>query len=159
MTLTSIWDYLRQKTRDSVLAGFQDALDVAEQNGQGQDAHQAARKLQALLTTTPAIESGNSQAEPTEQGSATGRTGPTGGAARAQLRPAASVDDLIDAELDGNSPSASANGRLHVKPATPARGATPAKNAATAKGAASANGTQPHPARRKRGRPRKDQVQ
>jgi hypothetical protein len=45
----SIWEYLRQRARDAVLAGFQDALDVAEQGDTEGSQHDAARRLVARL--------------------------------------------------------------------------------------------------------------
>ena len=56
MPLVSIWDYLRQRTRDAVLAGFQDALEVAEQNDQGGSEYEAARKLRHRLAAMAARE-------------------------------------------------------------------------------------------------------
>ena len=49
----SIWEYLRQRTRDAVLAGFQDALDVAEQDDTEGSQHDAARRLVAKLSAEP----------------------------------------------------------------------------------------------------------
>lgn len=45
----SIWEYLRERTRDAVLAGFQDALDIAEQDDTEGSQHAAARRLGARL--------------------------------------------------------------------------------------------------------------
>ena len=45
----SIWEYLRERTRDAVLAGFQDALDIAEQGDTNGSQHAAARQLTARL--------------------------------------------------------------------------------------------------------------
>src|SRR6516165_5497718 len=48
----SIWEYLRQRTRDAVLAGIQDALDVAEQGDTEGSQHDAARRLVAKLAAS-----------------------------------------------------------------------------------------------------------
>jgi len=49
----SIWEYLRQRTRDAVLAGFQDALDIAEQAGTEGSQHDAAKRLVSKLAGSP----------------------------------------------------------------------------------------------------------
>jgi hypothetical protein len=46
----SIWEYLRERTRDSVLAGFQDALDIVEQGDTNGSQHDAARRLASKLS-------------------------------------------------------------------------------------------------------------
>src|SRR5512135_2806668 len=45
----SIWEYLRERTRDAVLAGFQDALDVAEQGDTNGRQHAAATRFRDRL--------------------------------------------------------------------------------------------------------------
>ena len=45
----SLWDYLRERTRDAVLAGFQDALDIVEQDDTEASQHATARRLSAKL--------------------------------------------------------------------------------------------------------------
>lgn len=45
----SIWEYLRERTRDAVLAGFQDALDIAEQGDTEGSQHAAANRLRQRL--------------------------------------------------------------------------------------------------------------
>ncbi len=50
----SVWEYLRARTRDAVLAGIQDALDVAEQGDTNGSQHDAANKLVAKLSATEA---------------------------------------------------------------------------------------------------------
>jgi hypothetical protein len=136
MPLLSIWDYLRQKTRDSVLAGFQEALDVVEQNDDGEANHRAADNLQHRLATAAVLEARprSSLSGPMEQGSSRTAVGTTAVGTTADRRSAAepepsSVDLTIDAALDGSSPSPNVNGQAS------------------------------HPSRRKRGRPRKDQTQ
>jgi hypothetical protein len=123
MPLVSIWDYLRQRTRDAVLAGFEDALEVAEPNGQASSEYEAARKLRHRLEAVSVLEASAQTALPPvvvadRQGSSA--------AGAAVVR---TVDDLIDARLNGA-----------VAPAVPPP----------------VSGSQPHPARRKRGRPPKD---
>jgi len=49
----SIWEYLRQRTRDAVLAGFQDALDIAEQADTEGSQHEAAKRLVSKLAGSP----------------------------------------------------------------------------------------------------------
>ena len=49
----SIWEYLRQRTRDAVLAGFQDALDIAEQADTEGSQHDAAKRLVSKLAGSP----------------------------------------------------------------------------------------------------------
>jgi hypothetical protein len=46
----SIWDYLRQRTRDAVLAGIEDALDIAEQGQTSGEDQRAAARLTARLS-------------------------------------------------------------------------------------------------------------
>lgn len=41
----SIWEYLRARTRDAVLAGFNDALDIVEQGDSNGSQHVAATQL------------------------------------------------------------------------------------------------------------------
>ena len=50
----SVWEYLRARTRDAVLAGIQDALDVAEQGDTNGSQSDAANKLVAKLSATEA---------------------------------------------------------------------------------------------------------
>ena len=45
----SIWEYLRERTRDAVLAGIQDALDIAEEGDAAGGQHQAAKRLWSRL--------------------------------------------------------------------------------------------------------------
>lgn len=46
----SLWEYLRDRTRDAVLAGFQDAMDIAEQGDTNGSQHAAARQLTTRLS-------------------------------------------------------------------------------------------------------------
>ena len=45
----SIWEYLRARTRDAVLAGFNDALDLVEQGDSNGSQHAAATQLVARM--------------------------------------------------------------------------------------------------------------
>lgn len=45
----SIWEYLRARTRDAVLAGFNDALDLVEQGDTNGSQHLAATQLVARM--------------------------------------------------------------------------------------------------------------
>ena len=45
----SIWEYLRARTRDAVLAGFNDALDLVEQGDSNGSQHVAATQLVARM--------------------------------------------------------------------------------------------------------------
>ena len=45
----SIWEYLRARTRDAVLAGFNDALDIVEQGDSYGSQHVAATRLVARM--------------------------------------------------------------------------------------------------------------
>ena len=47
----SIWEYLRQRTRNAVLAGIQDAMDVVEQDDTNGSQHAAANQLTSRLGT------------------------------------------------------------------------------------------------------------
>lgn len=51
----SVWEYLRARTRDAVLAGIQDALDVAEQGDTNGSQSDAANKLVAKLSASEAV--------------------------------------------------------------------------------------------------------
>ncbi len=85
MPLISIWDYFRQRTRDAVLAGMQDALEVAEQNDQASSEYEAAMKLKSRLAAT---------AEATKLAALPNAVVP-------EVEPEDTVDDAIDARLDG----------------------------------------------------------
>ncbi len=61
----SVWEYLRDRTRDAVLAGFQDALDIAEQGDTDGSQHAAARQLTTRL--------GMPEAQPVPSASMNGR--------------------------------------------------------------------------------------
>lgn len=50
----SVWEYLRARTRDAVLAGIEDALDIAEQGDTNGNQSDAANRLVAKLSATEA---------------------------------------------------------------------------------------------------------
>ena len=54
----SVWDYIRQRARDALMAGFQDALDQIERQDQPQLIHAAARQMKKRLHESAAL-SGN----------------------------------------------------------------------------------------------------
>ena len=131
----SIWEYLRERTRDAVLAGFQDALDVAEQGDTNGSQHAAATQLRTRLgapeTTqlpTPSV-NGEARAEDSPELPAQVV------ARKAPPRPAEdpSFDDELESRLD--DAAAPQNGRQRPSQAR----------------------QQGDPPRRRRGRPRKDE--
>ena len=131
----SIWEYLRERTRDAVLAGFQDALDIAEQGDTNGSQHAAATQLRTRLgapeTTQLPIPSVNGEARtedsPRELTQAV-EEAPNGPAEHP------SFDDELESRLD--DAAAPQNGRQRPSQA-PQRGDAP---------------------RRRRGRPRKDET-
>jgi hypothetical protein len=126
MPLMSIWDYLRQRTRDAVLAGFQDALEVAEQNDQASSEYEAATKLRTRLGAAAALGQTGQAALPPVAVAEGPKSSP------AEVAVNTILDEVIDARL---------NGVLD-----PTAGQPPV------------SGSELHPYRRKRGRPRKDEV-
>jgi hypothetical protein len=44
-----LWDYLRERTRDAVLAGFEDALDIIEGEAAGNSLRESAARLDLRL--------------------------------------------------------------------------------------------------------------
>ena len=123
MPLTSIWDYLRDRTKSAVLAGFQDALDVVEQDDQGSSEYQAAQRLRERLSNAPVAV--DHRAIPH-----VASTSPGQGRPQHDAGTGTSSDDVDDGFA----------ARLNA-PLTP-----PSPNGPS------------HPYRRKRGRPRKDEV-
>ena len=135
MPQLSIWEYLRQRTRDAVLAGFQDALDVTEQNDQADSEYEAATKLRRRLGAASALALPGRSAQPPvvvperQRGSPAEAVPERQGSSPAEAA-RNTVDDLIDARLNGA--------------VTPPAGKPPVPD------------PQLHPIRRKRGRPPKD---
>jgi hypothetical protein len=63
--MQSIWEYLRFRTRDAMLAGMQDALDQAEADGTPQSQREAAsRLLERGAENSPAAITSESQEAP-----------------------------------------------------------------------------------------------
>ena len=102
----SIWEYLRERTRDAVLAGFQDALDIAEQGDTNGSQHAAATQLRTRLgapeTTQLPIPSVNGEARtedsPREPTQAVEKA-PNGSAEHP------SFDDELESRLECRSPA------------------------------------------------------
>lgn len=99
----SVWEYLRARTRDAVLAGIQDALEVAEQGDTDGSQSEAAKKLVAKLSATEAATlpkpslNGNGRHYAAEL-----RNGPLD-APRRPTEPAAD-DDELERRIDAASP-------------------------------------------------------
>jgi hypothetical protein len=138
----SIWEYLRERTRDAVLAGFQDALDIAEKDDTEGSQHAAASRLgtrlaagsltqaSAQIETPPPAAEAKSLPHPSMNGqSAVNGGGASAPTAKAPSRPvdASTFDDDLERRLNDG---AAQNG--HESPQPP-----------------------PHIGRQKRGRPPK----
>ena len=108
----SIWEYLRARTRDAVLAGINDALDVAEQGDMNGSQHLAATQLASRLATTEA----RGLPEPSRNGSegAAAHRSPL----EAPTRPTepAAFDDELERRID-----AAASQRADERPETVVR--------------------------------------
>ena len=99
MTLfDSVWNYLRQRTRNAVLAGFQDALEVVEHADAGDQEYEAAAALLSRI--------GRSERPQLEHSPRKDATAGQGGTPEALPGPKA-VDEAIDAHL-GAGPAAKA---------------------------------------------------
>jgi hypothetical protein len=69
--MQSFWDYLRLRSRDSVLAGMQEALDAVDGDGTNHKDQEAARRLldrQAAETPPSAVIEGETAARSPEAG-------------------------------------------------------------------------------------------
>lgn len=136
----SIWEYLRERTRDAVLAGFQDALDIAEKDDTEGSQHAAARRLGARLAagsltqteTPPEATEAKSLPHPSINGqaAASGNSLPTPIPTQAPTRPtdASTFDDDLESRLNSD---ASQNGQGPPPPtlqAGRARRGRPPKN-------------------------------
>jgi hypothetical protein len=89
--MQSLWEYLRFRTRDSMLAGMQDALDQAEGNG-NPDSHQeaAGRFLEQRAANPPLAVSRTPQEAPRPVDARPTGNGPTTQSPLREARPAAS---------------------------------------------------------------------
>jgi hypothetical protein len=95
----SIWEYLRARTRDAVLAGMHDALDIAEQGDTNGSQHLAAKQLASRLNATEA----RGLPEPSQNGSESrGEAVPQSSPLEAPRRPTepAKFDDELERRID-----------------------------------------------------------
>lgn len=134
----SIWEYLRERTRDAVLAGFQDALDIAEKDDTEGSQHSAARRLGSRLAAGSLSEQSGQVETPPSAAEVKGLPHPSmnglhtasAPAATAPSRPAdaSSFDDELESRLNSEGPQ---NGQ-ETPPPTPhvgrARRGRPPKN-------------------------------
>lgn len=103
----SIWEYLRQRTRDAVLAGFQDALDIAEQADTEGSQHDAAKRLVSKLAGAPG---GDLKQLPSASMNGQAEASPPPAHAEAPTRPAEA--SAFDADLESRlNAAASVNGQ------------------------------------------------
>ena len=103
----SIWEYLRQRTRDAVLAGFQDALDIAEQADTEGSQHDAAKRLISKLAGAPG---GDLKQLPNASMNGQAEAPPPATHAEAPTRPADA--SAFDADLESRlNAAASVNGQ------------------------------------------------
>lgn len=124
----SIWEYIRERTRDAVLAGIQDAMDIAEQGDTDGSQHGKASELTSRLNAPKQLAAPSMNGEPTNGEATLVAPHTESEPAKAPQRPAdaSAFDDELERRLD----------------------------AAASQGGREAPRTQP----RKRGRPRKDQT-
>jgi hypothetical protein len=122
----SIWEYLRERTRDAVLAGMQDAMDIVEQDDTSGSQHAPARQLASRLSTPEVkqLPGASMNGEPARQATTTepaaapsrpARVAPAARAAGAPTRPAepTSFDDALERRLDAAAPQ---HGQEAVQP-------------------------------------------
>jgi hypothetical protein len=142
----SIWEYIRDRTRDAVLAGMQDAMDIVEQGDTNGAQHVRAMELSSRLSRERQLPSASMNGTPggaAVNGKAAGSsptrssTPTTPTTAEAPQRPAdaSSFDDELERRLDS---AARQSGRQ-------SDGATPSASPQTT-------------TRKKRGRPPKNGV-
>jgi hypothetical protein len=99
----SVWEYLRARTRDAVLAGIQDALDVAEQGDTNGSQSDAANKLVTKLSASEAVR----LPEPSLNGNGKHHeTAVRNGTLEAPRRPTepAAGDDELERRIDAAAP-------------------------------------------------------
>jgi hypothetical protein len=117
----SIWEYLRQRTRDAVLAGFQDALDIAEQADTEGSQHDAAKRLVSKLAGSAGADL---KQLPSASMNGEAETSPPDVHAEAPTRPADASE--FDADLESRlNAAASLNGQQmppEPRSTTPATG-------------------------------------
>lgn len=120
----SVWEYLRERTRDAVLAGINDALDVAEQGDANGGQHEAATKLRSRVAKLLGGEIPAGDAKPLPGASANGSvSAEVGQAPRNPVeRPAetAAFDDDLEKRLESaasrNGQEAPASSRITDRP-------------------------------------------
>ncbi len=153
----SIWEYLRERTRDAVLAGFQDALDIAEQGDTNGSQHDAARQLTSRL--------GMPEAQPLPSASVNGRNA-TGEAPTTQ--PQSVITEAPNRLAPVARAAAVARPEAVLRPAEPAAFDDELQKRLDAAGPNPSHGPQderqtaptsrpPSQPTRRRGRPRKDE--
>jgi hypothetical protein len=103
----SIWEYIRERTKDAVLAGMQDAMDIVEQGDTNGSQHTRALELSSRLTPERQLPSASMNGTPNGETAASSptrsSTPPVGTpAAEAPTRPAdaSSFDDELEKRLD-----------------------------------------------------------
>ncbi|MDZ4779945.1 MAG: hypothetical protein SGJ19_06815 [Planctomycetia bacterium] len=131
----SIWEYVRRRTCEAMLAGFHDALDCLERQDQGQLIHAASKSLRKRLNEMAhngGNGNGNGGNGPGNGGNANGGHGP-GAAGQQSTTSAGAAAPALAAPHAANKPH-------HQSPHGPAP----------------APGQSPSPEHRKVGRPRKE---
>jgi hypothetical protein len=105
----SIWEYIRERTRNAVLAGMQDAMDIVEQGDTNGAQHQKAMEFSSRLTTEakqlPAASMNGAEANGEAVAHPPTRSSPTT-TEEAPQRPAVatSFDDELERRLDSAAP-------------------------------------------------------
>jgi hypothetical protein len=154
MPFPSIWEYIRERSRDAVLAGFQDAMDIVENGDTNGSQHGAAGKLTSRF----------GQAEPKQLTEAPAGDGPQEAPGAAETRRETAngeMPDEFDAELERRLQDAAptvTRAAANEPPSASTKRATAAKDAPKE---TPSNGTLHKPngqPLRKRGRPRKDET-
>lgn len=157
----SIWEYIRERTRDSVLAGIQDAMDHVEQGDTNGSQHARASELAARLNPPKGLPAEGMAAESqAEQGLQEA----------VQKAPGAAANGAVGESATAAKPSARRAAQPAKKSAPPSRPKSDAFDdefeGRLAAAATPENGQQQTPPagsdgsrmtdRKKRGRPRKD---
>ncbi|RIK76991.1 MAG: hypothetical protein DCC67_13210 [Planctomycetota bacterium] len=83
----SVWDYVRRRTCEAMLAGFQDALDHLERQDQAQLMHAAAKSFRKRLNELP--HNGNGSGSGNHADAASAGSSQTGAQAPARPKPPA----------------------------------------------------------------------
>ena len=115
----SIWEYLRERTRNAVLAGIQDAMDVVEQGDTNGSQHAAANQLTARLGTPEAKQLPSASMNGQTGAAAPGATQAPPKAPQRPVEPSSFDDELerrIDAAAPQNGPETLPPGRITDRP-------------------------------------------